>query len=105
MATPFKSLSKSCKQIIIKIPAAIKRFPQTNVLGNKIIRAAMIVIAPFTITVVLEKFHLLNISNISGLPESIAQPCFKPMNTATRIRMELIIFNIIKPVFFYHKGK
>jgi hypothetical protein len=95
MAAPFKSLLNNCKHIIIKIPAAIKKFPQTNVFGNIIRTDAKSVIAPFNIMEFLLKFHLPNISSISGFEVSIFQPCFAPINTAIRIRSEFRIFIII----------
>lgn len=104
MAAPFKSLINSCNPRIIKIPAAMSRFPQTKVLGNKMSNAAIIVIAPLTMIAVFEKFHLLNINSISGLPDSIAQPCFNPINTATSIKMELNILIVIV-CWFIRKGK
>ncbi|CAI8880691.1 hypothetical protein EMIT036CA2_40373 [Chryseobacterium sp. IT-36CA2] len=97
---PFRSLFKSWKQIINKMPAAIRKFPQTNVFGNKIITEANIVRAPLIISPVLSKPHFPNISVISALPEIIAIPCLKPIKTANKINAELIIFRIID-VFFY----
>ncbi|MGG5901815.1 hypothetical protein [Sphingobacterium daejeonense] len=55
-ATPFKSLFNNCKQIISNIPAAIRKFPQTNVLGNNIMAEARSVSAPFMMTSFLLKF-------------------------------------------------
>lgn len=95
IATPFKSLFNNWRQIIIKIPVAIKKFPQTKVLGNKINTEANRVMDPLTITAVLPKFHFPNISNISGFAVSIFHPCFAPINTAKRIKIEFKIFNII----------
>ena len=95
IAAPFKSLCNNCRQIIIKIPAAIRKFPHTKVFGNSIRIEAIRVTAPLIITAFLLKFHFPNISIISGFVVSIFQPCFIPINTAKRIRMELIIFSII----------
>lgn len=105
MTTPFKSLFNNCKQIISNMPAAIRKFPQTNVLGNNIRTEASRVTAPLMITAFLLKFHLPNISSISGFEVSIFHPCFVPMNTAKRISTELNIFNIIVSSSFKTKGK
>ena len=48
MKIPLRSLSKRWRQMMSKIPAAIKKFPQTKVLGNNNSTAAIIVIVPFT---------------------------------------------------------
>lgn len=104
IATPFRSLFNNCRQIIINIPAAIRKLPHTNVLGNNSKTEANKVTVPLIITAFLLKFHLPNISSISGFAVSIFQPCFVPINTAKRIKAELSIFSII--VFgFIEKGK
>jgi hypothetical protein len=68
----FKSLCIRWKHMISNIPAAIRKFPQTNVLGNKIITEAMTVTAPLIISPVLSNPHFPNIAIISGFPEIIA---------------------------------
>lgn len=95
IATPFKSLLSNCKQIIISIPAAIRKFPHTNVFGKRINIDANKVTAPLIITAFLLKFHLPNISSISGFAVSIFHPCLAPINTANKINAELRIFKII----------
>src|SRR5690606_11444011 len=104
IATPFRSLLNNCRQIIINIPAAIKKFPHTNVLGNNIKIEASNVTAPLMTTAFLLKFHLPNISSISGFAVSIFQQCFVTIITAKSIKTELIIFNIIV-LGFKEKGK
>lgn len=98
--TPFKSLCIRWKQMISNIPAAIRKFPQTNVLGNKIMTDAMTVTAPLIMSPVLSNPHFPNIAIISGLPEIIAVPCLKPIKTAVRMSMELITFKIISSAFY-----
>ena len=103
IATPFKSLLSNCKQIIISIPAAIRKFPHTNVFGKRINIDANKVTAPLIITAFLLKFHLPNISSISGFAVSIFHPCLAPINTANKINAELRIFKII--IFKFKKSK
>lgn len=105
MATPFKSLSKSWKQIIIRIPAAIRKFPHINVFGKTINSAATMVTMPFIANVVLLKPHFPNISIICGLPINIAEPCFRPINTATRMSIELMILPYIVLDFKMNNGQ
>ena len=56
--------------MINNMPAAIRKLPQTNVLGNRISTALAIVITPLTITPGLENCHLPNSSSISGFSGS-----------------------------------
>ena len=93
--TPFISLSSKWKQMISRMPAAIRKFPQTNVLGTSINITASSVKKPKAITPCLPTCHLPNISSISAFPESIAHPCLMPIYAANRMSIELIIFSTI----------
>lgn len=81
------------------MPAAIKKLPQTNVFGNSINTTLSNVKKPSSITPVLFRFHLPNISSISFLPDSIAHPCLMPIYAANNISTALIIFSIIFLVY------
>ena len=71
---------------------AVKKFPQRNVLGTSMRTTLSSVMELIANTPYLPMFHLANISNTSGLPETPAQPCFMPMYAAKSMSAELIIF-------------
>ena len=89
--------------MISSMPAAIRKLPHKNVFGCKIRSALTRVITPLIITPVLLKCHLLNSVNISVFPAAIAQPCLRPMKTATNISTLLTTFEIITNSFKFYQ--